>query len=1127
MKSLAVYEQCLCKSRTVATQKMEGIRRKCCGCSSRATGLTLDWRSYWGQKVTILVFMMVLSILPNSIDGSCIAGEKKEGYVPSDVNTLNTYNPHSEIYSLDECIDFCCRSDACDMAWMVEDSCYSVQCVSEETCQFRESTELQRDFVVVKITHQLDYVPTSSRECIPGYDDCQDNEMCRRDQTNGRNMCVCQVGYTQDVYGDCVYDDRGYDSRPQTSQPQHQPGKLDNLQLCSSDSDCKLDEFCFGLKLYDDGICASDTLRSVDSTQPPVPAQTTRPDLLLTSTTPPQTEVEEEVTDSLMTPSLVEVPVKKDGSDTTNGTEVSSGVAEGSMNTSDGNKQTSDSAPSLHDQNPATNPHASATLSSPAVPVTTATPTSTTLGSGGTRPFVQLIVSLGESKSLQLPDETSVSLHAFVLQDDPPDGQPYTYQYQVVTQPEDSSAEMTSNGQADPQVTISNLIAGFYQFKVAVSGSRSEGTGQVNVTVKPPPRINQPPVAIIQPAMQVVLLPNSATILDGSGSTDDDEDRIASYSWNQVQGPLNDHQISGEQDTLELTDLKPGVYLIRLTVTDFDGASNSTVANVTVKEEEDYKPHAQAGPDEEIKLPVDFTTLNGSKSSDDHGITSYEWTKMTDRVADMTGSSTKILHLTGLEEGTYVFKLTVTDVKGQKDSDSATVIVKPEHNTPPTADAGPNKELTLPSDATTLDGSGSTDDQGIEVYHWEQVSGPSDAILTNPDQATVDVSGLEEGGYVFRLTVQDGQGVSGTADVTVAVKRESNQKPIAKIGPDQEIILPSTSLEVDGSQSTDDKGIVSYLWTRSTQSPAAGVVVGNSNHEPILRVVDLVPGQYKFTLNVTDAKGAFGTDTTIITVVEDPHILSRVQIVFDEDIRLFTEQDKNDLIMPLAVMLGVNNGDVVIQRITLTDSNMLKAEFLAFNKTSHKPLPGPEVLQRLKSKYIMSQSALLKHSILEYDTVVCQKNCSNHGHCDPYTKRCVCETFWMENFIRVKFQDGESNCDWSILYVIIVCFLVLVALGVFIWFIACCCARRKKRGRRRHRYTLLEDEGNDMMEMHPKLGNGKQSSSIMISESGEESDDETTVFDIKRQDRNGSKPANGYVSGKHRSNRTPNRTDKL
>lgn len=41
--------------------------------------------------------------------------------------------------------------------------------------------------------------------------------------------------------------------------------------------------------------------------------------LYCTLQTPPQTEIEEEVTDSLMTPSLVEVPVKKDGSDTTNG----------------------------------------------------------------------------------------------------------------------------------------------------------------------------------------------------------------------------------------------------------------------------------------------------------------------------------------------------------------------------------------------------------------------------------------------------------------------------------------------------------------------------------------------------------------------------------------------------------------------------------------------------------------------------------------------------------------------------------------------------------------------------------------------------------------------------------------
>lgn len=43
-----------------------------------------------------------------------------------------------------------------------------------------------------------------------------------------------------------------------------------------------------------------------------------------------------------------------------------------------------------------------------------------------------------------------------------------------------------------------------------------------------------------------------------------------------------------------------------------------------------------------------------------------------------------------------------------------------ENNKPPVADAGPEKELTLPVDRTTLDGSKSSDDQKIDSYHWRQ-----------------------------------------------------------------------------------------------------------------------------------------------------------------------------------------------------------------------------------------------------------------------------------------------------------------------------------------------------------------------------------------------------------------------
>lgn len=43
-----------------------------------------------------------------------------------------------------------------------------------------------------------------------------------------------------------------------------------------------------------------------------------------------------------------------------------------------------------------------------------------------------------------------------------------------------------------------------------------------------------------------------------------------------------------------------------------------------------------------------------------------------------------------------------------------------ENNKPPQADAGPDKELTLPVDSTILDGSRSTDDQKIDSYLWEK-----------------------------------------------------------------------------------------------------------------------------------------------------------------------------------------------------------------------------------------------------------------------------------------------------------------------------------------------------------------------------------------------------------------------
>lgn len=63
----------------------------------------------------------------------------------------------------------------------------------------------------------------------------------------------------------------------------------------------------------------------------------------------------------------------------------------------------------------------------------------------------------------------------------------------------------------------------------------------------------------------------------------------------------------------------------RLTVTDSDGATNSTTAALIVNSAVDYPPVANAGPNQTITLPQNSITLNGNQSSDDHQIVLYEW----------------------------------------------------------------------------------------------------------------------------------------------------------------------------------------------------------------------------------------------------------------------------------------------------------------------------------------------------------------------------------------------------------------------------------------------------------------------------------------------------------------------
>lgn len=90
-------------------------------------------------------------------------------------------------------------------------------------------------------------------------------------------------------------------------------------------------------------------------------------------------------------------------------------------------------------------------------------------------------------------------------------------------------------------------------------------------------------------------------------------------------------------------------------------------------------------------------------------------------------------------------------------------------NVPPTANAGTDKAIQLPTNNVLLVGSESDIDGGVSSRAWTQVSGPNTATIVSAGSISTTVTGLIEGTYVFRLTVTDTDSATATDDVTVTV----------------------------------------------------------------------------------------------------------------------------------------------------------------------------------------------------------------------------------------------------------------------------------------------------------------------------------------------------------------------
>ncbi|MBI2374011.1 MAG: PKD domain-containing protein [Deltaproteobacteria bacterium] len=334
----------------------------------------------------------------------------------------------------------------------------------------------------------------------------------------------------------------------------------------------------------------------------------------------------------------------------------------------------------------------------------------------------------------------------------------------------------------------------------------------------------------------------AAVALDGSLSSDSDGN-VVSYSWDFGDGSVG----TGSQPTH--TYASAGSFLVRLTVTDDDGATDDDVALATISAVGNSPPTARAGGPYSARLG-DSVRFDGSASSDSDGtIASYAW----DFGDGATATSATADH-TYATAGNFLARLTVTDDDGATDDEVALVAITVEGNSSPTADAGGPYAAKIGA-MVAFDGSASADSDGtIASYAWDFGDGSTGA------GASTTHAYAAAGTFTVRLTVTDDDGAVGQ-DTTLAVitdeAQPNNAAPVASAGGDR-TVTAGEALLLNGAASTDSDGtIVTYAWDLGDGSTADGAAVQHTY---------AAAGAYVVKLTVTDDKGATDEDFAQITV---------------------------------------------------------------------------------------------------------------------------------------------------------------------------------------------------------------------------------------------------------------------
>ncbi|MCJ2541189.1 MAG: PKD domain-containing protein, partial [Candidatus Thermoplasmatota archaeon] len=174
---------------------------------------------------------------------------------------------------------------------------------------------------------------------------------------------------------------------------------------------------------------------------------------------------------------------------------------------------------------------------------------------------------------------------------------------------------------------------------------------------------------------------------------------------------------------------------------------------------------------------------------------------------------------------------------------------------PPEAVAGPDITVDMGEDFT-LNGADSTDNVGIVNYTWTIDPGGLNQTLFG-SKVTTNIT--QVGIYTVRLRVEDAAGKWAEDFLEITVL--DAEPPVADAGEDV-TIEQGTAIDLNGSGSTDNIGIVSWSWTFQDGTATISLQGGSRTY------VFQTPGTFQVQLAVMDARGFVSTDIKVVTVIE-------------------------------------------------------------------------------------------------------------------------------------------------------------------------------------------------------------------------------------------------------------------